>query len=66
MSRTRRSPESVVVELFQTAEPEMALMLYRIVRGILEQRGLFKAPRRAGAKGRRPVPALESSTTKPS
>lgn len=36
----RRDPESIIVEYFLSAEPFLASTMFRIVRGIVDQRGL--------------------------
>jgi hypothetical protein len=41
MTKRRKSPESDVVSFFSEADPAVALTLFRVVRGILEQRGVF-------------------------
>lgn len=47
-----RNPESDVVRFFMTAEPAKAVTVFRIVRGILDQRDAFKA---GGVRTVRPV-----------
>lgn len=60
MSKRRSSPEAEIVRFFHEAEPLVALMLFRIVRGILDTRGCFKATtasgRPAAGRARRKAP----------
>jgi len=60
MSKRQRSPEEAVVQFFMTADPDVALTLYRIARGILEQREVF-----ARARIGKPRPAVRPRRTPP-
>ena len=59
----RRNPESDIAEFFMRADPAAALSLYRVVRGILETRGVFKAEaaNSAPARPRRPAPDQDAA-----
>ena len=50
MSRRQRSPEAAIVAFFSEQEMQVALALFRAVRGILDARGAFT--RDTGRKAR--------------
>ena len=52
MSKRQRSPEAAIVAFFSEQEMQVALALFRAVRGILDARGAFQ--REAGRKAVRP------------
>lgn len=62
MSSKRRSIEAEVVRFGMTADVEAVLTLYRVLRGVLEQRGAFDKARatKLPARPRRAAPAAET------
>jgi len=58
MTKRRSSPESEIATFFQTADPAVALSLFRVVRGILDTRNVF-----AAENGRRPVRTRKAPAT---
>jgi hypothetical protein len=67
----RRDPASIIVEIFLAATPDEATTLYRVVRGIVEARGLAvrkvasgngTPPRSRTRKARTTTPILTSDT----
>lgn len=61
-----RNPESEVVKFFLNAEPGLAVTVFRIVRGILDQRGAFKPtvrPVRSVARRAPAVPGVASEAS---
>ena len=58
----RRGAESDVVRFFMAAEPNQAVLVYRMVRSILEHRGVFG---QATAATPRPVRRVPRKTTEP-
>lgn len=52
VSSKRRAPEAEVVRFFMSADLQLATTVYRMVKGILDQRGAFAA----GKPAHRPRP----------
>lgn len=52
MSKPRQSDEERIVQFFTTVDTAGAVVLFRVVKGILSQRGIDAAVRKAPAKKR--------------
>jgi anti-sigma factor RsiW len=58
----RRDPERLIVEFFMASPPDVAATLLRVVKGIVEARGIASTPPARPVPARRKRPALDLRT----